>query len=70
MTFYVTECMLIIILFSLDPHNLPSLYEIVKPIVFNEQGRIKRDFSTKENKVLSEPAFTCSLEQDVKYVQS
>ena len=62
--------MFVIFLLSLELHNLPSVYEIVKPIVFNEQGRIKRDFSTKENKVLSEPAFTCSLEQDVKYVLS
>ena len=51
LTFYLTECMFIIFLLSLEPHNLPSVYEIVKPLVIDEQGRIKRDFSTKENKV-------------------
>lgn len=44
--------MFILFHFSLEPHDLPNVYEIVKPVVINEQGRIKRDYSTKENKVL------------------
>lgn len=52
LTFHLTECMFILFHFSLEPHDLPNVYEIVKPVVINEQGRIKRDYSTKENKVL------------------